>query len=172
MAGDSDDDRWTVRGVPEGYRIKAAEAAARGNLKVGAWLCAAIDLASRAEREPMILMPPQPVSDAPADTADAAADARLALLERAVAASIALANAPGVPTGFRRRANRLLRETLPAPAPRAQGSRRLLSVSAPRSCRVCGCTDDDCSSCVLRTGEPCHWVETDLCSACAVPGDG
>ncbi len=34
-------------------------------------------------------------------------------------------------------------------------------------CRVCGCTDDDCSGCVERTDAPCHWVETDLCSACA-----
>lgn len=35
-----------------------------------------------------------------------------------------------------------------------------------RTCRVCGCTDDDCSGCVDRTGEPCFWVESDLCSAC------
>lgn len=35
-----------------------------------------------------------------------------------------------------------------------------------RSCRVCGCTEDDCSQCIERTGEPCHWVEDDLCSAC------
>jgi hypothetical protein len=35
-------------------------------------------------------------------------------------------------------------------------------------CRVCGCTDDDCSGCVERTGEPCSWVEPELCSACAV----
>lgn len=34
------------------------------------------------------------------------------------------------------------------------------------SCRVCGCTDDDCHQCIERTGEPCHWVEEDLCSAC------
>ena len=43
------------------------------------------------------------------------------------------------------------------------------------SCRVCGCTDDDCSGCVERTGEPCYWVEPDLCSACAqetLVGDG
>ena len=33
-------------------------------------------------------------------------------------------------------------------------------------CRVCGCTDDDCSQCVEKTGAPCHWVEPDLCSAC------
>ena len=33
-------------------------------------------------------------------------------------------------------------------------------------CRVCGCTDDDCYDCFERTGEPCHWVERDLCSAC------
>ena len=33
-------------------------------------------------------------------------------------------------------------------------------------CRVCGCTDDDCSGCIERTGHPCSWVEEDLCSAC------
>lgn len=33
-------------------------------------------------------------------------------------------------------------------------------------CRVCGCTDDDCTGCVERTGSPCSWVEADLCSAC------
>ncbi|MDR2020651.1 MAG: hypothetical protein LBQ14_07810 [Treponema sp.] len=36
-----------------------------------------------------------------------------------------------------------------------------------RRCRVCGCTDDDCRQCVEKTGHPCHWVEEDLCSACA-----
>ncbi len=36
-----------------------------------------------------------------------------------------------------------------------------------RSCRECGCTDDDCSQCVEKTGMPCAWVEADLCSACA-----
>lgn len=35
-----------------------------------------------------------------------------------------------------------------------------------RTCRVCGCTDADCSGCIERTGEPCRWVEEDLCSAC------
>lgn len=37
---------------------------------------------------------------------------------------------------------------------------------AVRTCRVCGCTEADCSDCVRRTGEPCYWVEDDLCSAC------
>lgn len=36
-----------------------------------------------------------------------------------------------------------------------------------RSCRVCGCTDADCSGCIERTGQPCHWVGPNLCSACA-----
>jgi hypothetical protein len=40
-----------------------------------------------------------------------------------------------------------------------------------RRCRVCGCTDDDCSGCIERTGVPCHWVKEDLCSACANLGD-
>lgn len=35
-----------------------------------------------------------------------------------------------------------------------------------RKCRVCGCTDDNCATCIERTGEPCSWVEADLCSAC------
>lgn len=35
-----------------------------------------------------------------------------------------------------------------------------------QSCRVCGCTNTDCSRCIERTGRPCHWVEPDLCSAC------
>lgn len=38
--------------------------------------------------------------------------------------------------------------------------------SNERSCRVCGCTEDDCSQCIEKTGEPCSWVEDDLCSAC------
>jgi hypothetical protein len=36
----------------------------------------------------------------------------------------------------------------------------------PGVCRVCKCTDDDCSRCVEKTGVPCHWIEPDLCSAC------
>lgn len=35
-----------------------------------------------------------------------------------------------------------------------------------RTCRVCGCTDDNCIQCIEKTGGPCYWVETDLCSAC------
>ena len=36
----------------------------------------------------------------------------------------------------------------------------------PGSCRVCGCTDHH--ACYDRdAGEPCHWVEDDLCSVCA-----
>ena len=34
-------------------------------------------------------------------------------------------------------------------------------------CRKCGCTDEDCSGCIARTGHACSWVEGDLCSACA-----
>lgn len=34
-----------------------------------------------------------------------------------------------------------------------------------RTCRACGCTDDDCAKCIERTGQPCSWVEADLCSA-------
>lgn len=37
------------------------------------------------------------------------------------------------------------------------------------ACRVCGCTDEDCSQCVEKTGAPCQWVEPGLCSACVRP---
>lgn len=43
---------------------------------------------------------------------------------------------------------------------------RHLTIFDVRRCRVCGCTDDDCSGCIERTGRPCWWVEHDLCSAC------
>lgn len=36
-------------------------------------------------------------------------------------------------------------------------------MSAKRTCRVCGCTEDN--GCVTLSGR-CHWVEADLCSAC------
>lgn len=35
-----------------------------------------------------------------------------------------------------------------------------------RTCRSCGCTDDNCYQCIQKTGGPCYWVEPDLCSAC------
>jgi len=39
------------------------------------------------------------------------------------------------------------------------------------TCRVCGCTDQDCRQCIRKTGRPCHWVDRSrtLCSACADP---
>lgn len=33
-------------------------------------------------------------------------------------------------------------------------------------CRICGCTQYDCSGCIDRTGEPCGWAEPGLCTAC------
>lgn len=42
----------------------------------------------------------------------------------------------------------------------------LLEKLLTNRCHVCGCTEDDCSQCVEKTGEPCHWVAQDLCSAC------
>lgn len=35
-----------------------------------------------------------------------------------------------------------------------------------RICRNCGCMDHYCKGCIEKTGEPCQWVEADLCSAC------
>jgi hypothetical protein len=35
-------------------------------------------------------------------------------------------------------------------------------------CISCGCTDEDCSGCIEKTGSPCSWVTPNLCSACAI----
>jgi len=35
--------------------------------------------------------------------------------------------------------------------------------SEKQTCRECGCTEDNAC---MTDGEPCHWVEKDLCSAC------
>jgi ParB/RepB/Spo0J family partition protein len=39
---------------------------------------------------------------------------------------------------------------------------------AERKCRICGCTEDNCKQCIVKTGKPCTWIEKDLCSACAL----
>jgi hypothetical protein len=41
-----------------------------------------------------------------------------------------------------------------------------LIADMPRICRGCGCTDNNCIECIERTGEPCHWIGPNLCSAC------
>lgn len=44
-----------------------------------------------------------------------------------------------------------------------------LVCAPPQSCRICGCTDDNCTACIQAEGHACHWVERDLCSRCVVP---
>lgn len=56
-------------------------------------------------------------------------------------------------------------------APAADAPKRKkpgLIIGAP-TCRVCGCTEADCRQCIEKTGQACHWVEADLCSACVPP---
>jgi len=121
-----DDDRWTVRGVTKAVRDAAADAAQRRKVTVGAWLTGAIDREVRAEREPLDLLP-RPAADNSSDMADA----RLAMIERAVASAVALAGARGVPKVFRQQANHLLRESLPEPLTTMVASDRRLKLRAP-----------------------------------------
>lgn len=53
----------------------------------------------------------------------------------------------------------------------------LLAAVGEERCRVCGCTESDCSQCIEKTGEPCSWVpelyddeEGPLCTACHAEG--
>jgi hypothetical protein len=57
-----------------------------------------------------------------------------------------------------------VREVLPAAIRRA-----MAEINGELACRVCGCTERDCTECVDATGDACHWVdgEDDLCSRCA-----
>lgn len=36
------------------------------------------------------------------------------------------------------------------------------------TCRICACTDEDCTWCIVLTGNPCRWKEPDLCTACFI----
>jgi hypothetical protein len=40
--------------------------------------------------------------------------------------------------------------------------------SPKQKCRICGCTDENCIQCIVRTGLQCHWVAPNLCSACRI----
>ena len=140
-----EDDRWTVRGVTKAVRDAAADAAQRRKVTVGAFLSEAVVFAVRAEREPLDLLP-RPAADNSADMADA----RLAMIERAVASAVALANAPEVPTGFRRRANRLLRESLPAALPRVVAGDRRLMIGAETPVPLAPITPDR----IAKNGTP------------------
>lgn len=42
----------------------------------------------------------------------------------------------------------------------------LTTAAEPQQCRVCGCTEQDCSQCIAVTGTACTWVSPDLCSRC------
>lgn len=57
----------------------------------------------------------------------------------------------------------------PTPAAGIGGRGGSAPAAGQRACRFCGCTDDDCSGCIARTGSPCSWVGEDVCSACEPP---
>lgn len=50
-----------------------------------------------------------------------------------------------------------------------QGKDSKTTSCKPGVCRVCGCTGNDCSGCIEKTGAPCWWInaEKTLCSACS-----
>lgn len=58
---------------------------------------------------------------------------------------------------------------LPADVRKALGKSHHFEIAKKGKCADCGCTDDDCTQCVERTGQPCYWAneEKTLCSSCA-----
>lgn len=63
-----------------------------------------------------------------------------------------------------------VREPIEVIVPRAEWDEAEALYHGPlfdvKKCRVCGCTQENCRQCIDRTGEPCSWIEPDLCSAC------
>lgn len=159
---------WQIKNFPDGLRRAIVERAAVEKVTVGELLTRIMVAVMEADWQVGGAVNPSATRPTENNSGN-----NLPTLERAIAAAVCLAGAPEVPVAFRRRANRLLRESLPSGAPREARQKLRLAVERPallaeavRSCRECGCTDADCSGCIARTGKPCTWVEADLCSAC------
>ncbi|HUT33090.1 MAG TPA: ParB/RepB/Spo0J family partition protein [Planctomycetota bacterium] len=54
--------------------------------------------------------------------------------------------------------------------PSKKSRKRAAKAAAERACRICGCTEANACADPHRGGEPCCWVEDDLCSACIEKG--
>jgi hypothetical protein len=113
---------WTLKSIPTETRQAVIRAAQRENLTVGQWL-------ERRVREwtdagsPVDITPHRQQS----------APDWLAIIERTIAAAVALAGAQDVPPVLRQRANRLLREGLPAARVRARREKPgLLAVASSK----------------------------------------
>jgi hypothetical protein len=134
IASDAAEVRWTVRGVPKRYRDAAAEAAARADLSVGAWLCRAIEQAVQAERAPIDVLPAAGAA-APAPRPAAARVGELAELMRA-AQAMAEVTGVSIPKATARHAVALMTgelraaRGLPPLAPR-RGTRPPRAIAAP-----------------------------------------
>jgi hypothetical protein len=135
IASDAAEVRWTVRGVPKRYRDAAAEAAARADLSVGAWLCRAIEQAVQAERTPIDVLPAAGAA-APSPRPAAAGVGELAELMRA-AQAMAEATGVSIPKATARHAVALMTgelraaRGLPALAPR-RSTRPPQAIAAPK----------------------------------------
>lgn len=107
--------QWTIKSVSRTVRDTATLAARKEGLTVGQWLEVRVREWTDAG-SPVTIPAPPPGSE-------------LDQLERAIAASIALANAQNLPAGFRTKAARLLKQALPDPTPPAR--RRIKALPAP-----------------------------------------
>lgn len=112
---------WQIKNFPDGLRKAIVDRAGVEKITVGELLTRITVVVMEADWQvdgtvnPSDTRQPRQISGTvnPSATRSTAVD--LATVERAVAAAVALAGAPDVPITFRRRANRLLRESLPAP---------------------------------------------------------
>lgn len=120
---------WQIKNFPDGLRRAIVTRADEEKVTVGELLTRIIVAVMAADWQ---VGQAGQVAVNPSDTRSTEAD--LARIERAVGAAVSLAAAPEVPAAFRRRVNRLLRESLPAAKLRVGGGRqKLLAAPDPRS---------------------------------------
>jgi adenine/guanine phosphoribosyltransferase-like PRPP-binding protein len=98
---------WQIKQFPRRLRQELTEQAHTERVSVGELLTRLVIAAREGGWQ---FDPSRPSPDGSTNGVEAG----LALAERAIAAAVALASAPNVPVTFRRRANRLLRESLPS----------------------------------------------------------
>lgn len=123
---------WQIKNFPDGLRRAIVTRADEEKVTVGELLTRIIVAVMAADWQVGQAGQAGQAAVNPSDTRSTEAD--LARIERAIGAAVSLAAAPEVPAAFRRRVNRLLRESLPAAKLRVGGGRqKLLAAPDPRS---------------------------------------
>lgn len=124
---------WQIKNMPDGLRRAIVDRAAVEKVTVAELLTRIMVAVMEVDWQ---------VGNAVNPSATRSTLDDLTRIERVVATSIALAAAPDVPPATRKRVNRLLRENLPSPLTRVEGSKRLLLTDETMHAKANGAAAD------------------------------